>query len=179
MGFGFNLGMIFIIFPLLIILLILWAISRRKFFGTFIAVIIIGIMSLIIVSSVLRMIFSTKELDKEDYYGNYVVDRSYFRGKQADWQYEHYWFEIKENDSIYFYCIDNYDVRKTYKGHISTVKPSNSERLVLSMNEPSHHIVKENPTTYRSTWDFYLVFHSEKFGNMFFKKGEWKPLENK
>lgn len=178
MGFGFTLGMMFIIFPLLVILLILWMISREKVFAKSIAAIITAIFAFVCIVSVLHMIFSIKELEKEDYYGNYIVDRSYFPGKQAEWQYENYRFEIKENDSIYFYCTDKYNIKKTFKGHISTVKPYNSERLALTMSEPTHHITKENPTIYRDTWDFYLVFHSEKFGNMFFRKGEWEPLKN-
>lgn len=169
--------MMFIIFPLLAILLILWMISREKFFAKSIATIIIGICAFVCIVSVLHMIFSIKELDKDDYYGKYIIDRSFFKGKQADWQYEHYRFEIKENDSVYFYCTDKYNIKKTFKGHISTVKPYNSERLILTMNEPSHHVVKENPSTYRGIWDFYMVLHSEKFGNMFFRKGDWEPLQ--
>lgn len=178
MGFGFNLGMMFIIFPLLAILLIMWIVSRKKIFATSIATIVVGILAFVCVISILRMIISKKEIDKDDYYGSYIIDRSFFKGKQADWQYEHYRFEIKENDSIYFYCTDKYNITKTYTGSVSTVKPHNSERLVLSMAKPPHHIVEENPTTYRSEWDFYLVFHSRKFGNMFFKKGDWESLKN-
>ena len=46
------------------------------------------------------------------------------------------------------------------------------------MEEPNHHILIENPTTYRQVWNFYLVFNSKKFNNVFFKKGNWKPLKD-
>ncbi|QRR00195.1 hypothetical protein [Dyadobacter sandarakinus] len=44
------------------------------------------------------------------------------------------------------------------------------------MPAPTHHILMDNPTTYRETWSFYLVFDSPKFGNVFFTKGDWEPL---
>jgi hypothetical protein len=44
------------------------------------------------------------ELDKEDIYGNYVIDRDICSGKQADWQYNHYRFKItEENKNIFLY----------------------------------------------------------------------------
>ena len=178
MGFGFNLGMIFIIFPAIVILFILYIATKKQYFGKAILGIIVGIAVLIILAFSLHIFFSKKELKKHDYYGSYVVDRSYFPGKQANWQYDHYRFEIKENDSVYFYCTDEQKIKKIYRGRITTVKPTNSERLIFKMNTPVHHIVKENPTTYRGTWDFYLVLHSDKFGNMFFKKGEWKKIDS-
>jgi hypothetical protein len=39
------------------------------------------------------------------------------------------------------------------------------------MEQPTHHIMTSNPTTYRSAWSFYLVFYSPKFNNVYFKKG--------
>jgi len=44
------------------------------------------------------------------------------------------------------------------------------------MQQPTHHIVTSNPTTYRSAWSFYLVFESPKFNNVYFKKGQWTPI---
>jgi len=46
------------------------------------------------------------------------------------------------------------------------------------MTQPTIHILASNPTTYRNAWNFYLVFNSPKFGNMFFKKGKWEEIEN-
>lgn len=176
MGFGFNLGVIFIVIPLLVILFISWCISRKKIFGKSIAGIIIGIATLVLFSSILRTINAQKVLKKKDYYGTYIIDRSYFPGKQADWQYNNFRFEIKENDSIYFHCTDKNKTRKTYKGYISTLKSYKSERIVIHMDKPTHHIMKDNPTIYRSTWDFHMVFNSDKFNNIFFTKGKWSQI---
>jgi len=116
-------------------------------------------------------------LDKDDYYGDYIVNRNYFKGKQADWQYEHFRFTITKNDSIFFYVTEKEKTIKVYKGIISTKNPYNhSERLVINIEQPTHHILSTNPTTFRNVWDFILVFKSEKFNNMYFHKGKWKPI---
>src|SRR5690606_36725182 len=57
-------------------------------------------------------------LDKDDYYGSYVINRKYFGGKQADWQYNTFRFEIRPNDSIYFYVTDRERILETYKGKV-------------------------------------------------------------
>lgn len=175
MGFGFNLAFIFIIIPALALLFTIW-LTGKKIANKLILYIIAGIIGLVLVLEIVQLFTSKTVLDKNDYYGNYIIDRSYFPGEQADWQYNSFRFEIKENDSIYFYYTNGEKILKTYKGTISTVKPYNSARLIIKMDKPVHHIIQDNPTTYRSAWSFYLVFNSAKFNNVFFKKGEWKPL---
>lgn len=174
MGFGFTLLFIVIVVPVVIILFILWLINPKKIFLKSIAWIFISLFSLIALSGILRTLTSKKILSKDDYYGTYVIDKEIIPGKQADWQYNHFRFEIKDNDSIYFYVTDKNKIIQTYKGKIATVKPGNSERLVLHMPQPTHHVVTTNPTIYRSAWDFTLVFDSPEFGNMFFTKGRWE-----
>ena len=112
-------------------------------------------------------------LDKDNYYGDYIVNRNYFKGKQADWQYEHFRFTITKNDSIFFYVTEKEKIIKVYKGTISTKNPySHSERIVINMEQPTHHILTTNPTTYRNAWSFILVFKLPKFNNMYFYKGK-------
>jgi hypothetical protein len=171
---------IFIIFLLFItaVLLTLLVTSGKKIFGEMIAVIWGTVIVLAVVSGINSSLTADKILEKNNYYGQYVINRNYFSGKQADWQYNSFRFEIKDNDSIYFCVTDKQKITQVFKGTISTVKPSVSERLVLHMEPPAHHILADNPTTYRNARGFYLVFNSVKFGNVFFKKGEWKPLED-
>ena len=102
MGFGFNLFVVFILFPLTVILLLIWLFSGKKLFGKTLGLIWLGIFGLIIFSMTINWLTSKTELEKKDYYGQYIVNRDIFPGKQADWQYENFRFEIKENDSIYF-----------------------------------------------------------------------------
>lgn len=176
MGFGFNLGLIFIILPLTIILLLVWASTGKKLVGKTIGVIWLGLIGLVFLSLTLQWLTAKKELDKQDYYGTYIIDRNYFKGKQANWQYDNFRFEIKENDSIYFYVTDKEKILKNYKGKISTTEPYKSARLITNMEQPIIHIMKTNPTIYRTAWNFRLVFYSDKFNNMYFKKGTWKPI---
>ncbi|WP_210116325.1 hypothetical protein [Hymenobacter fodinae] len=117
------------------------------------------------------------ELEKDNYYGQYVIDRTKFPGKQADWQYNHFRFEITNDDRITFYQMEGDSILNTYFGAISTVKPYNSHRLVVRMKQPTHHILASNPTVYRQKGHFYLVFKSSHFGNVFFTKNDWKPLQ--
>jgi hypothetical protein len=179
MGFGFNLFFIFILVPLTGILLIAWLLSRKLLIGKILGYIWLGIFGLIFLAGLTREVTSKTELEKDDYYGEYVVNRDYFEGKQTDWQYDHFRFEITDNDSIFFYVTDKEKILKTYRGTIKTTDPRNyhSERLIIEMEEPTHHILTSNPTTYRSAWDFYLVFKSPKFYNVFFEKGKWKPID--
>lgn len=173
MALGFAM---LVLLPLSGGLLLLWAISGKSFFGKVLAAVWVGLIILSIVFGIIGYILSDKGLEKEDYYGQYVINRNYFSGKQADWQYDSFRFEIKDNDSIYFYVTEKQKISKIFKGAISTIKPTASERLVLHMAQPTHHILSDNPTTYRTARGFYLVFNSPKFGNVFFIKGRWQPL---
>ncbi len=177
MGFGFNLLFIFVLIPISIILLILWIVTKNKIFGKIIGMGIVGLLVFAILSFILNKVFAKKVLVKADYYGEYVVNRAYFKGKQADWQYNHFRFEIKENDSAYFYVTNGKTILNTYKGTIRTAKPYQSEVLVMMMKKPTHHILSVDPTVYRDSWNFYLVFNSPKFGNVFFKKGHWQLID--
>ena len=177
MGFGFNLFFVFILVPLTAILLLIWLFSGKKLFGKTLGVIWLGIFGLIFFSMTINWLTSKTVLKKKDYYGQYIVNRDFFPGKQADWQYENFRFEIKNNDSIYFYVTNKERIIKTYRGIITTTKPYSSEILKVKMEQPTNHIISSNPGIYRGTWSFILVFNSPKFSNVYFKKGDWKPIE--
>lgn len=176
MGFGFNLFFIFILVPTTIIFLLIWLFSKKQIFGKTIGIVWLSIFGLALFSYIVQTLTSKKELKKKDYYGQYIVDRDFFAGKHADWQYNNFRFEITENDSIYFYVTENEKILQTFRGTIATAQPYSSERLIINMQQPTHHIMASNPTTYRSAWSFYLVFESLKFNNVYFKKGQWTPI---
>lgn len=169
---------LFILAPLTGVLLLAWWGTKNKIYGKIGGYFWLSLFGLFILGTIIRLLTDKKELCKQDYYGEYIVNRDFFPGKQADWQYENFRFEIKANDSIYFYEADKEKIVKTYWGTIKTTDPSQhiSERLIINMEQPTHHIMTSNPTTYRSAWSFYLVFYSPKFYNIYFKKGQWKPL---
>ena len=176
MGFGFNLFFIFILVPLTGILLIVGRLTKKRLIGKMLGFIWLGIFGLVFLSGIIQWLNSKTELEKEDYHGEYIINRDYFEGEQTDWQYEHFRFEITEEDSLFFYVTDKEKILKTFRGTIKTTAPYRSARLIIEMDEPIHHILSSNPTTYRSAWDFYLVFESQKFHNLFFEKGKWKPI---
>ena len=179
MGFGFNLLFILILVPLTGILMVIWLCSRKLFVVKILGLIWLGVAGLVTLVTISIWSTSKTMLGKADYYGEYVINRNYFKGEQTDWQYNHFRFEIATNDSIIFYVTDKEKILKTYRGTIKTTDPRNynSARLIIEMEEPKHHILASNPTTYRSAWDFYLVFKSPKFYNVFFEKRKWKPIE--
>lgn len=168
-----------ILTPLTGILLLAWWGTNNKIYGKILGYLYLCLFGLFILVTIIRFLTDKTELEKKDYYGEYIINRDYFPGKQSDWQYDNFRFEIKDNDSIYFYLTDKDKILKTYRGTIKTTDPSQyrSERLIINMEQPPHHIMTSNPTTYRSAWSFYLVFYSPKFNNVYFKKGQWKPLD--
>ena len=176
MGFGFNLFVAFILPPLTFLLLIGWGTTQRKIFGQLLGALWLVPIGLIAVSTIVELLLAPRKLQKEDYYDWYVIDRRYFPGRQADWQYNSLRFRITPSDSIYFYLTDKARILRVYRGQISTTTAYVSARLVLAMVQPTYHVVADNPTTYRSASGFRLVFHSQKFNDVYFKKGEWKPL---
>ena len=177
MGFGFNLFAAFILFPLTIILLVIWLISRKLRFGKLLLLIWFPVLGLILLSVVVRFFTEKKQLDRNDIYGDYVIDRTIFAGDQANWQYNHFRFTIKKDNTISFYCTEKDKIMKTFTGAISFVEGYSQPRIVLHITEPRHHILDNIPTLYRKTFSFYYVFHSPKFGNVFFTKGEWKEID--
>ena len=176
MGFGFSLGMIFIILPLTLLLFIIWFISKKNIFGYALFGVWGFVILLVIISVVIRPFIEKKILDKKDFYGEYIIDRNFYKGMQADWQYNHFRFKITQDDSLFFYVTNNEDIIKTYKGTVRTVKPYKSERLKIKMGKPTHQILSYNPSIYREIWDFYLVFKSPLYFNMFFRKGKWEKI---
>jgi len=174
MGFGFGLLVVFVLFPLTTILLLVWLFSRKLIVGKILAVLWIGIFSFIGIVVLINWWNEKIVLDHQDYYGSYVIKKEFFKGKQSDWQYNSFRFEITERDSIFFYVTDKQKIFQTFKGSIETSTNYNSKRLILNMEEHDHHIMSDNPTTYRNNRSFYLVFHSPRFGNVFFSKGDWE-----
>ncbi|MBF9221979.1 hypothetical protein [Hymenobacter ruricola] len=162
--------------PLTLILLVIWALTQKAIFGKALGIIWLSIIALGAFSMVARPLSEKKVLTQEDYYGEYVIDRRYFPGKQADWQYNNFHFTINPDNSIHFYSTPKDGPTTVYKGYISSSAPYGSARLIIHMPAPTHHILTTDPTVYRDVWSFFLVFNSPKFGNMYFKKGTWEPL---
>ena len=120
---------------------------------------------------------SKTTVSKEDFYGTYIVDRNFFKGKNADWQYNHYRFEITKDDELNLYITDENKILKIYKRKVQFIDGEASPHLKI-INENPNFILEAEPTLYRNSWDFYLVFKTQPYSNTFFKKGKWKPINN-
>jgi hypothetical protein len=143
-------------------------VTKKKIF---IKVPIYFISSLVILATINWIINSYKEkttLKHKDYFGYYQIDTSFYPGKQAKWQFENLKLKLTVNNQLIL--MDKTFKNKIIKGKFITVTPYNSARLVIISTNQPHHLLKENPTTYRSNSSFYLVFHSDKFNNVFFRK---------
>ena len=179
MFLGLRLLFLILISPFIIGMFLYGLKKKSEFLGkTILTIYAIGT-GYIVIMSIISILLKKIVLEKSDFYGEYTIDRNYFSGKQADWQYNSFRFEIKKNDSIYFHVTNGEKINETYKGIISTPAPYKSARLNLRINEPNHHVLKTNPTIYRESWSFFMVFESEKYNNMYFRKTEWKPIEKK
>ncbi len=169
MGFGFNLFG----FPLLILatvgLLIYFFVSQKK-----IALIILGglwvlTISVIILNLIVDYNRTPIRLTKNDIVGEYRIDTTFYPGANAKWQYDHYKFYITNKDSILFVEMKEKEIPRTIHKH--KIKYSNIPPNLWSIvADTTHHIIRNQPTLYRGHYKFYYVFHSEKFGNMFFRK---------
>jgi hypothetical protein len=177
MGFGFNLFVIFILFPLIIILTIIWVITRKIIIGRIIKNIFFSFIGFLCLIFIIRIFTDKKQLNKEDFYGEYIIDRSKFSGKQADWQYDHFRFEITKQNKIFFNVTEKDRILKTYSGSIQFVSTYFDKQIpAFKIDTPTYHIFNQ-PTLYRQPFSFYYVFNSYKFGNVFFIKGKWKKRE--
>ncbi|MGB1039675.1 MAG: hypothetical protein ACPGVD_02230 [Flavobacteriales bacterium] len=123
-----------------------------------------------------NILTSKMKVERHDIIGSYVIDRNKYSGFQADWQYNHYRFEIFEDNTIEFYVTENEHIAKTYRGKV--IFAGGRHSLIIKMEDKDFHVTKKRPALYRLPWSFYYVFHSEKFNNMFFIKGKWKAINN-
>ncbi len=151
--------------------------SKNKIIKKIACISWIILFSLIASLCVLKLFTTKMKLNQNEIYGEYVIDKNKCTGKQADWQYNNYRFEIKKDNKIYFYITKKERIVKTIIKDIKFNNGHSSPLLDIDLKNNDFHILKQNPTLYREIWTFYYVFHSEKFGNMFFTKRKWETTE--
>ncbi|HEX7414061.1 MAG TPA: hypothetical protein VF411_08440 [Bacteroidia bacterium] len=166
------------ILPATAILLVLWLTTWNNLFGKILLCFWLSLFGLMLLGVVVNFFTSKTNLKRNDIYGEYVIARAKCRGKQADWQYDHFRFEIIKPNIFLFHVTDKDKILKTYKGALTFLEEYERPRIVLQVDTPRHHIIEDKPTLYREPFSFYYVFHSTKFGNVFFEKGHWKPIGN-
>ncbi len=113
-------------------------------------------------------IYAHYPISKERIVGVYKIDSSFYPGANADWQKEHFYFEIKENNEFLFHEKLKDGTYKTEKGQVEWFR--NSPPMLFRIAMPkAHPLIDQYPTLYRGKRKFYYVFES-KFGNMFYRK---------
>jgi hypothetical protein len=112
-------------------------------------------------------------VSRDNIYGTYVIDRTRYAGKQADWQYDHFKFKIEQPDKFTFYVMEKDSLVAFYRAKIKFSERFPRRIALELIDTPAHHIIAENPTLYREPYSFYYVFKSKKLGNVFFTKKKW------
>ena len=169
MGFVFYL----IGFPLLLfvtVLLVYFTKTNNKIALKVLSLICVLAILIIVITFIGNRYRTPIRLTAHKIIGEYRIDKNFYPGKNADWQYDHYRFTITKTDSIYFYVTNKDTVLQAFKGKIKySIGPPD---LWIIQIDSSHQIIKHPPTLYRSHKKFYYVFKSDLYGNMFFRKQE-------
>lgn len=176
--------MLFVFFALILVLGILSLIlvvaylrtKKSKYILSLIGVWSVLVMLGVTISFIKWAFFTKTRLGPDDYQGEYIIDRTMFPGPDADWQYNHFRFVIRDDDSLFFYRTNGEEVLETYRGVARTTILGDSRRLILQLDNWDGSL-DLNPTTYRDVWSFYLVFHSKFYHNMYFVKGKWRRID--
>jgi hypothetical protein len=169
---------ILVLFFLAICFLIVFKNNYSNFiFFNLIKIVFSCILVFIILVKVISFLNANTKVTVGKIYGNYIIDRNKYPGKQADWQYNHYRFKITEDNKIFFYITEKENIIKTIEGKVEFTEYGHSPHLKIELEEPKFHILQENPTLYREIWSFYYVFESDKYKNVFFTKGNWKSID--
>lgn len=176
MGFGFNFLVLFVIFPLTILLVLLWLFTRKRVFGSCLGALWGSLFFLMILPAITNPFFSKMQVDKNDIYGSYIIDRSKYSGTQSDWQYNSFRFEITRTNELIFHVTESKNILYSDTLKVEILDQYKNNRIRIIRSENTHHVIVSEPTMYRNVWSFYYVFNSPQFGNMFFTKGNWKPI---
>lgn len=164
---------LFLLLPLSLYTGLSFIISRKNIFWQVFKYIWLSVLLIISILFISRCLNAKIVLAKKDFYGTYAINRNYFPGADADWQYNHYRLIIREDDSVFFYATNKNKILKVYKGFMFCNETYPSARIRFEMEAPTHHIFSEQPLITRSRWNFMLVFFSPFYHNMYFEKGDF------
>lgn len=124
--------------------------------------------TLVLLFLLLVFIFGRVDVDRGRIIGHYEVDTNFYPGPNANWQKEHYRFEITKDNKLILYEKLADSTERQYFGDINwSFGPP--DKWSISMKN-QHHVIDKHPTLYRSNKKFYYVFKTKNFGNMFFRK---------
>lgn len=131
----------------------------------------LAFVGLVISLGIYGKITSPMNVDRDHVIGIYRVDRDMFPGPNADWQHDHFILEIADPGMVILRSKDVNGNWHQYSRPFTPVYYTNYRwRFLTEGDSTEHHILANTPTLYREPWNFYYVFRSPRFGNMFFRK---------
>lgn len=166
---------IFIIIVLVVLILSIYSglafmVTRKVEYWYLFLKVVASSFLLIGVLLLVRWLNSNVKLSKSDFYGDYVINRDFFPGPDAQWQYEHYKFTIRPDDSLFFYVMAGDSIRSVHKGKMIVSNAYASARVTFDMQPPVHHVFTEQPLIVRNRWGFTIVLYSPYYNHMYFEK---------
>lgn len=169
MGFGFNL----IGFPILvastIVLLVYYLASKKKIALFLLSGLLLMTTILITIGIISDYLNKPIQLTKQSIIGEYRIDTTFYPGKNASWQYKHYKFYITKTDSILFVVMNDND--EPFKIYSHKIAYSNTRNKLWSIiADSTNKVISNQPILFRGHDNFYYVFKTKPFGNMFFRK---------
>lgn len=131
---------------------------------------------IVVVSIILDSTPKYRRVSPSDVYGTYRIDRKFYPGKNADWQYKNIDFTITGNDRLVLMEFDDKGIMNQYTGKLTWSDTETRRALWSAKLAKKHHLRLESPILYRSYFHFYYVIRSDKYGNMFFRRESDYPI---
>ncbi len=170
MGFGFNI----FVFPALLLIsfgfIVVYIFARKKILLRLLLGVWALVFLFILIISVKDFYQRPMHLTKQEIIGEYRIDTTFYPGRNARWQYERYRFFITDQNMILFKILNktgSTDKEYSYKIKYFDWSP---DLWSIESTDTTFHIIKHRPELHRTHSRFYYVFHSHRFGNMFFRK---------
>jgi hypothetical protein len=107
-------------------------------------------------------------LTEADVIGRYCVDPSIYAGAQAEWQRQHFWFDVGPGGKFILHELLDDGSRRQIPGKL-TWHRGPPDLWTVAPTEP-HHVLAQAPLLFRSDKRFFYVMRSPQFGNMFFRR---------
>jgi len=162
-------GALIVYFGIFVILTIVLKIFTKKKALPLIGTALVGSTAfmtlLFFIGYILHLIFKPVEPDRDDIIGHYVIARSKWPGKNADWQHKTYTLEINSNHAI----IRDARTKTIWKYRIEWSQVHEHLWGFADYTE-RHHLIANGPTLYRERFGHYYVFESPLYGNVFFER---------
>ena len=154
-----------------IFFLIRYAVTRKKEYLFRLTVLWTVPFSFFLMGKTILWVTSLTSVDQDRIIGTYEVDTEFYPGPNAEWQKEHFRFEVAKGNKFILYARLADGTEREYIGRVNWAH-QRIEKWSVDIDEP-YKIVNKYPTLYRGYFSYYYVLETKDFGNMFFRKTFW------